>query len=77
MFAVVFARFDEIPTMTVQVIQETKRPKGRKEGWTTRKQYTQNTVCGGYKKFYNLETSNCTTSLTNNKLQAVIRLNRF
>ena len=29
-FAVVFARFDEIPTMTVQVIQETKRPKGRK-----------------------------------------------
>ena len=55
-----FARFDENPAMSLQVIKETKR-YGRTDGWTDGRTHahthgqrensipTTNKVCGGYK----------------------------
>ena len=56
-----FARFDENPAMTLQVIKETKRygrtdarTDGRTHGWTHGQRENSisptNKVCGGYKK---------------------------
>ena len=47
----VYARFDEIPSMTLKDIKNTKR-KGRTDGWTDNVKTVYpptNTVCGGYK----------------------------
>ena len=50
----VYARFDEIPSMTLKVIKKTKR-NGRTDGQTDNVKTAYpptNTVCGGYKKFF-------------------------
>ena len=54
----VFAKFDEIPSMILEVIKETKRyghTVGRTDGWTDGRSDNvktvyppTNTVCGGY-----------------------------
>ena len=46
----VFAKFDEIPSMILKVIKETKR-YGHTVGWTIGRETVYpptNTVCGGY-----------------------------
>ena len=54
----VFAKFDEIPSMILEVIKETKRygqTVGPSDGQTdnVKTVYTPtNTVCGGYKIFF-------------------------
>ena len=52
-----FARFDENPAMTLQVIKETKRygrtdarTHGRTDGQSENSIPPTNKVCGGYKK---------------------------
>ena len=62
MYMNVFAKFDEIPSMILEVIKETKRyghTVGRTDGWTdghsdnVKTVYPPtNTVCGGYKYKY-------------------------
>ena len=58
----VFAKFNEIPSMILEVIKETKRyghTVGRTDGWTDGRSDNvktvyppTNTVCGGYNKTY-------------------------
>ena len=54
-----FARFDENPAMTLQVIKETKRygrtdgrMHGRTDGQRENSIPPTNKVCGGYKKLF-------------------------
>ena len=51
-----FARFDENPAMTLQVIKETKR-YGRTDGQRENSIPTTNKVCGGYKNTGGLRVS--------------------
>ena len=49
----VYARFDEIPSITLKDIKKIKR-YGRADGWTDVKSVypTTNTICGGYNDFF-------------------------
>ena len=54
----VYARFDEIPSITLKDIKKTKRygrTDGRMHGWTDNVKTVYpptNTVCGGYKNIF-------------------------
>ena len=62
----VFAKFDEIPSMILQDIKETKRYRhtfGRSDGWSVVRTDNvktiyppTNTVCGGYDNAYSCKT---------------------
>ena len=54
---IMYARFDEIPSMTLKDIKETKG-YGRTDGWTDGRENSispTNTVCGGYNKWTDKE----------------------
>ena len=75
----VFTKFDEIPSMILKVIKETKRYRqtvGRTDGWSdVKKVYPPtNTVCRGYKNVLNPRRDGRTDKAETNMLPTFSKL---